>query len=107
VATPDHALPNAPFQIGTLVATPGALALLAMHDRTPWPFLARHLAGDFGDLDQEDIEANRAEIAAYSRHGDPGRVLSRHTLRADRLWIITTFAPGSYNHTTILLPDEY
>jgi hypothetical protein len=100
-------IPNVPFQIGILHATPSAIALLDRHQATPVPFLARHIAGDFGDLDQEDSAANRAEIAAYIRTGDPGRVLSSYSLGADRLWIITQFAPGAYNHTTLLLPEEY
>jgi hypothetical protein len=100
-------IPNAPFQIGLLHPTPGAIALLDRHQRTHIPFLVRHLNGDFGDLDREDIEANQDEIAAFLRSGAPGRVLSAYTLGADRLWIITNFAPGSYNHTTLLLPEEY
>lgn len=100
-------IPNAPFQIGELVATPGALTLLARHQATPFPYLARHIEGDFGDLDAEDIAANNAEIAAFVQRGEPGRVLSAYTLGADRLWIITYFAPGAHNQTTILLPEEY
>lgn len=83
------------FQSGQIVATPGALDLGV--DLTP--YLLRHLAGDWGDLDPEDIAENQFSL----EHGF--RLLSAYTTPdGDRLWIITEADRSS---TTVLLPDEY
>ena len=42
------------FDLGHLVATPGALLALRSAQLGVWPFLARHVTGDWGDLDSED-----------------------------------------------------
>ena len=38
------------FERGAVVATPGALELLARHGKEPGEYLARHLSGDWGPL---------------------------------------------------------
>jgi len=43
------------FDLGRIVATPGALALLARTNKSSIEFLSRHVCGDWGDLDREDI----------------------------------------------------
>jgi hypothetical protein len=87
------------FRLGTLTATPGALAALAQSGQTPVGFLARHVSGDWGDLCSEDRRANNQAL----RQGN--RILSvYHTANAVKLWIITE---ADRSHTTILLPDEY
>jgi hypothetical protein len=91
------------FSPGTRTATPGALAALVAAGESPATYLARHLAGDFGDLDLEDVHANRRDIA----DGD-GRVLSSYTLPTGvRLWLITNLMDGQGYDTCLLLPEEY
>ena len=92
--------PDAPlFRLGILVATPAALSLLSEFSLAPIDFLIRHRQGDWGDLDEDDIKANRAAL----HYGT--RLLSSYTISADRkLWIITEADRSS---TTLLLPEAY
>ena len=46
------------FSLGQVVATPGALAALQEANQEPVEFLQRHIAGDWGDMVDEDKEAN-------------------------------------------------
>jgi hypothetical protein len=39
------------FELGQVVATPGAIELLVGAGRSPVEFIARHVRGDYGDLD--------------------------------------------------------
>ena len=87
------------FSPGQIVATPGALALLERLQMSPTEFLLRHLRGDWGDLCQEDRQANDAAL----RDGD--RLFSSYQVTPTlKLWIITE---GDRSVTTLLLPDEY
>lgn len=85
------------FPLGRIVATPGALAVLAPEDILL--ALQRHAAGDWGEVDALDEEANNAAV----RSG--GRLLSAY-LSADGLgfWVITEADRAA---TTVLLPEEY
>ncbi len=92
------------FPLGRLAATPGALEAMATSGQTPDFFLARHHAGDWGDVDEEDRRSNDEALA----HG--GRLLSAYrTLKGVRLYVITEAADdkGHRAATTILLPEEY
>jgi hypothetical protein len=94
---------NALFRLGQLVATPGALDDLIASEMRGADLLRRHVAGDFGDLDPDDIRANLGDIACGN-----GRVLSRYTLAGgQRLWVITNIVDGEACDTCILRPDEY
>ena len=67
-------------------------------------FLARHSAGDWGDLSDEDRELNEQAVI------DGSRILSAyHTKNGTKIWIITeaTDDTGQRSATTILLPEEY
>ena len=87
------------FLLGRLVATPGALAALEAVAETPLPYLARHAACDWGDLDDHDRAENWRSLA------NGCRLLSAYTLPNEtRLWIITEADRSS---TTLLLPEEY
>ncbi len=88
------------FQLGKVVATPGALEALAKSGTPPWSLLSRHVSGDFGpELDAEDVQANHDAI----RDGE--RVLSVFTVASgDRLYVITEADRSS---STILRVDEY
>lgn len=87
------------FALGRVLATPGALATLAAAGRTPNEYLARHQAGDWGDLTAEDAQENeRALQAGY-------RLLSAYDLgNGMRIWLITEWDRSA---TTLLLPSEY
>ena len=90
---------DARFPIGVVVATPGALGALTRAGETPYQFLCRHVAGDWGDVDQDDkAENNRAVECGY-------RILSAYHLRdGTAIWVITEADRSS---TCILLPEEY
>jgi hypothetical protein len=92
------------FSLGRIVATPGALQALHEAGQPADEFLARHVTGDWGDLDPEDRQANDAALI------DGSRLLSAYTTRkGERLWIITEAADdqGRRYCTTILLVSEY
>jgi len=87
------------FPLGQLVATPVALELLAQHQRTPAEFIARHHGGDWGDVCQEDQEANNEALQSG------GRLMSAFKLNDDdRIWIITEADRSS---TCVLTPNCY
>ena len=87
------------FDLGRLVATASALAVLEKTGQSVIEFLARHVTGDWGELPAED----RVENYLSLRRGF--RLLSSyHTSAGDTLWVITEADRSS---TTILLPDEY
>ena len=86
------------FEAGQVVATPGALNLLAVTDTSSQELLNRHLSGDWGDISEDDAAENRFSL----EHGF--RVLRRYKIGADRVWIITE---ADRSVTTFLLPAEY
>ena len=87
------------FELGQIVATPGALAALKKAGQQPGEFLTRHVHREWGDLDEEDRKENEYSL----EHGF--RLLSAYRTNAgDRLWIITE---SDRSATTILLPEEY
>ena len=81
------------------MATPGALAALERAKQEPREFLDRHVAGDWGEVPQEDKVEN--EVSVLNGY----RVLSAYrTKLGERLWILTE---ADRSLTTILLPEEY
>jgi hypothetical protein len=87
------------FSLGRVVATPGALDAFARGEEQYLPLLMRHARGDWGEVCQEDADANDQALA----HG--GRLFSAYRLRdTTKVWIITEADRSS---TCILLPDEY
>ena len=87
------------FDLGQLVATPGALAALEKTGQTPMDFLSRHVRGDWGDLPEEDKAENQLSLEKGFR------LLSSYRTNAnDKIWVITE---ADRSHTTLLLPDEY
>ena len=94
----------AKFPLGRLAATPGALEAMEASGQEPGFFIARHLAGDWGEVGPEDGQLNDEALV----NGD--RILSAYrTLKGVKLWIITeaTDDNGHRAATTILLPEEY
>ena len=87
------------FPLGNMYATPGALRALTRAGETPLEYLARHAAGDWGEVDAEDWQENELSL----EHGF--RLLSAYTTWVgDKLWIITE---ADRSATTVLLPEEY
>ncbi len=88
------------FDLGHLVATPGAIEVIERRGINVRFLLVRHVTGDWGDVDDEDkarldqavINGTRI-LSAYGPEDDP-----------DRLYVITEAGRSS---TTILLPGEY
>jgi hypothetical protein len=92
------------FSLGQLLSTPGALEALEQSHQAPADFLSRHSRGDWGEVCDEDRQANDDALK------DGSRLLSAYkTLKNVKLWIITeaTDDQGRRSATTILLPDEY
>jgi hypothetical protein len=53
----------APFSpLGRVVATPGALKLLEDAREKPLRYLARHVSGDWGDLEEGDRRENERSV---------------------------------------------
>lgn len=87
------------FSPGNIVATPGALEALRASGDDLLAYVIRHLAGDWGDIDEHDRRENELSLI----HGF--RLLSAYTLNSGtKIWIITE---ADRSVTTILLPDEY
>ena len=87
------------FEPGQIVATPGALEAFRASGDDPLPFLQRHLAGDWGDLSEEDRRENELSV----EHG--WRLLSAYTLsKGTKIWVINEADRSS---TCFLLPSEY
>ena len=88
---------TANFSLGQLVATPNALAHITSDEIQL--ALSRHVQGDWGTLDQEDLESNDRAL----KHG--GRLFSQyHSIQNVKFWIITEC---DRSVTTVLLPEDY
>ena len=87
------------FELGQIVATPGANAALMEADQDPLELIQRHVTGDWAELDEDDRAENRFSITRDLR------ILSAYTLGTGvKVWIITE---ADRSATTILLPSEY
>lgn len=85
------------FPLGRLCATPGIMEIVSMEDLMY--FLARHASGDWGDLSEQDQEANEDALKWDNR------ILSAYnTEDGTKIWVITE---ADRSVTTVLLPDEY
>jgi len=107
------------FALGRVVATPGALALLHVTNSNPFALLARHVTGDWGEIDPEDVQTNEDAVvngfrllsvyrlplqSAPQEGGNLARSPSRFQSGDDRIWLITE---ADRSVTTLLLPEEY
>ena len=86
------------FDLGVVVATPGALELLISTATNPAELLERHASGDWGEVPPEDARENARSL----KYG--WRVVSSYEVAGERLWIITEADRSS---TCILRPEEY
>ncbi len=87
------------FGLGRVVATPAALAEMAIAGESPSRLIARHQSGDWGEVDAHDRRENEQALKTGAR------LLSSYPLwTGAKVWIITESDRSS---TTILLPEEY
>ncbi len=93
------------FELGQIVATPGALEAMT-HDQRGYYF-TRHSIGDWGQVCGEDWKADDAAVE------DGDRILSAYPINPAKpckgfgdntLWIITEC---DRSVTTFLLPEDY
>jgi hypothetical protein len=89
--------PIAKFPLGQIVATPHAIT--AIQPDEILKALSRHVRGDWGTLDAEDLNANEHAL----RFG--GRLFSSyHSSQNVKFWIITEC---DRSVTTVLLLEDY
>ena len=86
------------FGMGRIVATPGALEMMAVTETDTFALLERHASGDWGQVSPEDGRENERGL----KHGF--RLLSSYPAGEGRVWILTE---ADRSATTILLPSEY
>ena len=86
------------FELGQVVATPGALAFCEQHSISPLLLIGKHAGGDWGDLDGSDVQANVHAI----QHDE--RIFSAYRLHGEKLYVITEW---DRSVTTLLMAREY
>lgn len=99
--TTSNQLPGPLFSPGRVVTTRSVHQLVEGGLLNPTPYLKRHLAGDWGELSDDDKQANQQAL----KYGD--RLFSGYDICTGdetRLWIITE---ADRSATTMLLPDDY
>jgi hypothetical protein len=90
-------VPSAKFHLGRIVATPHALETIPSEDILAG--IARHQAGDWGDVPPEDAAANDRALV------DGTRILSAYrSAKGITFWTITEADRSS---TCVLLPEDY
>ena len=90
-------IPIALFRLGHLVATPNALEKLQQLDITA--ALQRHQAGDWGDVDEHDRQANDLALTEGTR-----LFSVYHSAKQLKFWVITE---ADRSVTTVLMPEDY
>jgi hypothetical protein len=88
------------FELGQLVATPGALEVLGKLEVSPSELLERHASGDWGEVPPEDARENERSL----KYG--WRLMSSYPVggEGESVWVITEADRSS---TCLLLPSEY
>lgn len=99
------------FSLGQVVATPGALELMAEYPEAAGYILSRHQLGDWGEVCAEDaaenersVEAGLRILSVYQFDRELAEAAGEPSDPRARVWVITE---ADRSATTILLPDKY
>lgn len=98
---------NLKFWPGRVVMTNGLqqelLAMPIQFNEKVQGLLMRHLQGDWGHIEEEDIPVNREAV----EHG--GMIHGIYDIRGSVIWVITHWHPNDMHmtYTTFLKPEEY
>jgi hypothetical protein len=93
----EPVMPTLKFPLGQCVIT--AAATVSLHPEDVPAAIARHGAGDWGELCEEDRAANEEALASH------GRLFSAYKDRCGvRFYVITEH---DRSVTTVLLPEDY
>ncbi|MGN7457422.1 hypothetical protein ACTHPH_21645 [Paenibacillus pasadenensis] len=85
------------FELGMVVATPGVLHATTEDERIS--ALTRHINGDWGEVCEEDKQANDEGLLVNDR-----LLSAYYNELGEKFWIITE---SDRSATTFLLPSEY
>jgi pilus assembly protein CpaF len=88
------------FDLGQLVATPGALATLEKTGQNAMEFLSRHVRGDWGDLPKDDKDENQLSLEKGFR------LLSSYTTLAGTTSLLTALGKFIPADERILLIED-
>lgn len=86
------------FELGRIYATSSVTSWASIHNILLDRYLRRHHCGDWGDLSEEDKQANEDAIR------NENRILSAYLIGDDKIYIITEW---DRSYTTILFSNEY
>ncbi len=102
---PTDIVRHVSFDLGPIVATPGALEALGRNEVSGMALVRRHARGDWGEIDAEDQQSNMSALETGAR------LMSSYTLDdGTNIWVITDAEIDDRHRrqaTTLLLPDEY
>lgn len=87
------------FDLGSIYATPAAVAAINAAEQPISYFLSRHQVGDWGAVDQLAADRNARAVIEGTRI-----VSAYRTLRGERILIVTE---GDRSATNVLLPREF
>jgi hypothetical protein len=86
------------FELGRVVATPGALDLCEEANVSPSSLIHRHGSGDWGEIPPEDARENERSL----KYG--WRVMSSYPVGDETIWVLTE---ANRSATTLLLLGEH
>ena len=87
----------AKFRLGHIVSTPNALSRLTHEDILMG--IKRHQSGDWGDVTENDRQANERALIEHTR-----LFSVYHAASGIKFWLITE---ADRSATTVLLPEDY
>lgn len=106
--TKSHSTQATRFPLGQIFSTPGAVEILERYHVNPLLLLGRHMACDWGDVCEEDSQANQEALEngarLFSVYQLPSPVGTGESLASAKVWIITE---ADRSTTTLLLPEDY
>ena len=87
------------FSLGMVVATPGAIDAADAANDVLMRYVARHVVGEWGDLDVADKRANEQALKSGAR-----LLSAYHLSDGTKIWIWTE---ADRSTTCVMLPSEY